>query len=94
MDRDSAFSQTCFCGRTFGHSGAFSNHQRTCKKSKKRLTFALHKAKESIAAREQLQNASELGSSSTGLVIVDNLESLAHNSTAEHAQGNKVCDLL
>lgn len=34
------------CGRTFTHTNAFSNHQRTCKKSKARLSSVLATARE------------------------------------------------
>ncbi|KIM59251.1 hypothetical protein SCLCIDRAFT_27508 [Scleroderma citrinum Foug A] len=35
----------CSCGRTFAQLSAYTNHQRTCKKRKKRLSGALAKAK-------------------------------------------------
>jgi hypothetical protein len=36
----------CMCGRTFTQEYALSNHQRHCKKTKKRLAGTLEKAKE------------------------------------------------
>lgn len=36
----------CLCGRSFTLEYAHSNHQRQCKKTKKRLSSALEKAKE------------------------------------------------
>jgi Plavaka transposase len=53
MDRGSAFGQTCSCSRTFSHLGAFRNHQNNCKHSKRRLSNALAKAKEALAARKR-----------------------------------------
>lgn len=45
-----SFQQECNgCGRTFAHTNAFSNHQRTCKKSKARLSSALASARENWA---------------------------------------------
>jgi len=38
-------SETCACGRSFSHTFAFTNHQRTCQKTKKRLSDALSKAR-------------------------------------------------
>lgn len=51
MDRGSAFSQTCSCGRTFSHDWAFTNHQNSCKTGKKRLSNAIAKAKQALAAK-------------------------------------------
>lgn len=36
----------CTCGRSFTHKHAYSNHQHQCKKTEKRLSGALEKAKE------------------------------------------------
>ena len=36
----------CVCGRSFIRDSAFTNHQRTCQTSKKRLASALEKAKQ------------------------------------------------
>jgi hypothetical protein len=41
-----AFSERCVCGRTFSQPYALTNHQRTCKKRKSRLSSALAKAKD------------------------------------------------
>jgi hypothetical protein len=43
----------CLCSRSFTQQSALSKHQRTCKKSKKRLTSALDKAKEAWAGRKK-----------------------------------------
>jgi hypothetical protein len=47
------FSQTCHCGRVFSHTYAFTNHERTCKKLKKRLSHALAMAKEVWQTRKK-----------------------------------------
>jgi hypothetical protein len=43
----------CGCGRSFKLANAFSNHQRQCKKTKKRLSSALDKAKELWTAKKR-----------------------------------------
>ena len=53
MDYESAFDWNCSCGRTFLNVGAFRNHQNSCKKNKSRLSLALSKAKEAVAARKR-----------------------------------------
>jgi hypothetical protein len=47
------FSETCHCGRVFSQTYAFTNHERTCKKSKKRLSDALAKAKQIYQAKKR-----------------------------------------
>lgn len=47
------FSQTCHCGRVFSQTYAFTNHERTCKKSRKRLSNALAKAKQFYQAKKR-----------------------------------------
>jgi hypothetical protein len=37
--------ETCPCGRSFSHTFAFTNYQRTCQKSKKRLSDVLSRAR-------------------------------------------------
>jgi hypothetical protein len=49
-DRDSAFNQTCACGKLFFHLAAFSNHRKKCKISKMRLSRALVSAKKATIA--------------------------------------------
>jgi hypothetical protein len=87
MDRDSAFSQTCYCGRSFTNLAAFSNHQRTCKKSKKRLTDALRQAKESIADRNRPRDVSGSRSSvglSNDLLAQAESSNVTSPNMAEH----------
>jgi hypothetical protein len=52
MDRESPFGQVCFCGRQFTQRSALTNHQKTCKKTKTRLSKALAKAKEYAASKK------------------------------------------
>jgi hypothetical protein len=47
------FSQNCRCGRSFSQDYALTNHQRTCQKSKKRLSSALAKAKQLWTGRKK-----------------------------------------
>ncbi|KAH7919882.1 hypothetical protein BV22DRAFT_1022211, partial [Leucogyrophana mollusca] len=44
---------TCICGRTFFQLNAFSMHERTCTRTKKRLSGALAKAKELWSSRKR-----------------------------------------
>lgn len=43
----------CYCGRRFQQTNAFSNHQRSCKKAKARLSSALDSAKEKWNQRKK-----------------------------------------
>lgn len=66
--------QTCFCGRSFLGQSAFTNHSRTCRKTKKRLSNALEKAKETwtLNKRRRLDPSGSVGneSPSAGLIQV------------------------
>ncbi|KAH7904506.1 hypothetical protein BJ138DRAFT_1019068 [Hygrophoropsis aurantiaca] len=48
-----SFVQRCHCGRSFTHENAFTNHARTCSKTKRRVTQALSKAKELWNSRKR-----------------------------------------
>jgi hypothetical protein len=54
--------QRCPCGRTFSHANAFTYHQRTCRKSKKRLAGALALAKQAWIQRKKTRLVTEDGS--------------------------------
>jgi hypothetical protein len=55
--------QTCSCGRTFDQPSAYSKHNRTCSKTKKRLSSALQQAREkwtgSSAKRRRIDTVAE-----------------------------------
>jgi hypothetical protein len=53
MDLPPAWSQTCVCGRAFSLPQAYTFHQRSCQKTKKRLLGALEKAKDILQARKR-----------------------------------------
>ncbi len=53
MDSPPAWSQTCVCGRAFSLPQAYTFHQRSCQKTKKRLLGALEKAKDILQARKR-----------------------------------------
>lgn len=66
----------CYCGKTFSHVNAFTNHQRHCKTSQRRLTVALSKAQQIWSKKRETQrlkrelevqhdHTPELGGSST-----------------------------
>lgn len=46
-------SLTCSCGRVFGQLNALSNHRRSCRTAKKRLSDALSSAKEAFQAKRR-----------------------------------------
>jgi hypothetical protein len=43
----------CWCGRSFSQSGPLKGHQNSCQKSKRRLSGALAKAKESWTKKKR-----------------------------------------
>jgi len=43
----------CFCGRTFSHQNAYGNHQRSCQRTKKRVSGVLGQAKEFFTAKKK-----------------------------------------
>jgi hypothetical protein len=47
------FSEICICGRSFSQVYAYSNHKRSCQKSKKRLSSALATAKVAWSQRKR-----------------------------------------
>jgi hypothetical protein len=53
MDLPPAWSQTCICGRAFSLPQAYTFHQRSCQKTKKRLLGALEKARDILQARKK-----------------------------------------
>ena len=63
---DSAFTQTCVCGRVFSDLGAFTRHEKGCCKGKKRLSSALSKAKEVYQAKKAKFTATSSRSSLDG----------------------------
>ena len=48
-----AWSQTCVCGRAFSVPQAYTFHQRSCQRTKKRLLGALEKSKDILQARKR-----------------------------------------
>jgi hypothetical protein len=53
MDLPPAWSQICVCGRAFSAPQAYTFHQRSCQRTKKRLLGALEKAKDILQARKR-----------------------------------------
>jgi hypothetical protein len=53
MDLPPSWSQTCVCGRAFSLPQAYTFHQRSCQRTKKRLLGALEKAKDILQARKR-----------------------------------------
>jgi hypothetical protein len=59
MDLPPAWCQTCGCGRAFSTPQAYTNHERTCQKTKKRFSSALTKAKEVWASKKRRKTEAE-----------------------------------
>ena len=53
MDLPPTWSQTCVCGRAFSVPQAYTFHQRSCQRTKKRLLGALEKVKDILQARKR-----------------------------------------
>jgi hypothetical protein len=53
MEFQPTWSEACVCGRTFSQPQAYTYHTRSCHKTKKRLAFALEKAKDVWAAKKR-----------------------------------------
>jgi hypothetical protein len=79
MDLPPAWTQTCVCGRAFSVPQAYTFHQRSCQRTKKRLLGALEKVKDVLQARKRrkvdsvplAQNlAAKVGSSSQPVDLV------------------------
>jgi hypothetical protein len=49
------YAERCICGRTFSQPYALTNHQRTCQKTKKRLSSALSKAQDLWVNRKKIR---------------------------------------
>ena len=78
MDLRPAWSQTCVCGRAFSLPQAYTFHQRSCQRTKKRLLGALEKAKDILQARKRRKVESVL---------------LAQNLAAEAGPSSQPVDL-
>jgi hypothetical protein len=57
MNPNSEAYEICACGRTFYLDSAYTNHRRSCKKTKVRLAGALSKAQESWRQRKKQRTA-------------------------------------
>jgi hypothetical protein len=57
----------CPCGRAFQQDSALTKHQRTCLKTKKRLSSALEKAKEVWKSKKRRRTSSTLAGCSEEL---------------------------
>lgn len=53
FDSVSALHHECCCGRTFLQTNAYSNHQKSCKKTKTRLSSALSSARDNWQRRKK-----------------------------------------
>jgi hypothetical protein len=80
-----AFSERCVCGRTFSQPYALTNHQRTCKKRKSRLSSALAKAKDFWINRKRPR----LNAPEAGLTLVAPAQSL----TVDEPPNDEVKDI-
>jgi hypothetical protein len=53
MNSTNTHQETCACGRSFSQPSAYTNHNKNCPKSKKRLSGALAAAKEAWELRKR-----------------------------------------
>jgi hypothetical protein len=60
MDLPPAWSQSCICGRIFSLPQAYTFHQRSCQRTKKRISGALEKAKDILQVRKRRKMESVL----------------------------------
>lgn len=81
----------CYCGKEFSHVNAFTNHQRHCKTSQRRLTVALSKAQQIWSKKRETQrlkreleiqrdHTPELGGSSTAKLDIPSTPQRLTNS--------------
>lgn len=76
---DRVFTQTCVCGRAYADIGAFTRHEKGCRKGKKRLSGALARVREIYHAKRARRRTPSPtpGSSADG--------ELAHTTSVTHA---------
>ena len=67
IQMDTVAIASCACGRSFTQLNAFTNHSCTCPQSKKRLSGALHQAKQRWAIRKRRRVAVDQPSSASEL---------------------------
>lgn len=57
FDSSTTLQHECCCGRTFLQTNAYSNHRKSCKKSKTRLSSALSSARDNWERRKKARIA-------------------------------------
>ena len=65
-----SYRQECLCGRSFDNTGAFTRHNKTCLKGKKRLANVLNQAQESYYHRKRCRVKESPSSSQTASLEV------------------------
>ena len=83
MELSSTWSGECMCGRTFTSPSGYTNHQRGCSKTKKRLSSCLEKAREALSrAKKRRKTAIEQPDSATAhsQVVEEAIQSEARDS--------------
>ena len=88
MELSSAWSGECMCGRTFTSPFGYTNHQRGCHKTKKRLSSCLEKAREALSrAKKRRKTAVEQPDSVTApSQVVEEAEQSDARDSKEVAQ--------
>jgi hypothetical protein len=79
---DRVFSRACMCSRTFNDPGAFTHHEKGCRKSQKRLSGALARVRELYHAKRARQHSPNPGP--TLELFNGQLEHLNTSSSALH----------
>lgn len=79
MDGNGIF--TCLCGKECQTEGSFTNHQRTCSSTKRKLASALGKARDAVKEKRQ-RLANTIASRSQNLVAIASASIQAIATTA------------
>jgi len=85
-----SYSQECICGRSFGDTGAFTRHKKTCLKGKKHLAHILSHARESYHSKKCCIEDEESASSSQ----IVTPKAVSHHDTVDDTLGNTVLEVL
>jgi len=84
-----SYSQECVCGRSFGDTGAFTRHKKTCLKGKKRLAHVLSHARESYRSKKCRIEDEESASSSQ----IVTPKTVSHHDTVDDTLGDTVLEV-
>ena len=84
-----SYSQECVCGRSFGDTGAFTRHKKTCLKGKKRLAHVLSHARESY--RSKKCRIEDEGSASSSQIVTS--KTVSCHDTVDDTLGDAILEV-